>query len=174
MQKTAIRIISGAAYNAHTEPLFKKLEILPLPDLVLFSKLQFMQKFVQNFLPISFNDTWIRNNIRNIGENEIQLRNRDQFQFIHSNFAKLDLFPLFDYPKVWQSFQEEHLKIIRKSTLFDSKLKKFFLDDLSSQPVCNRLFCPACMTGHRNWVFYQNRVKTTFYVVFTLCVSFLS
>ena len=91
-----------------------------------------MQKFVQNFLPISFNDIWSRKNIRNSGENEIQLRNHDQLQFIHSNFAKLDLFPLFDYPKVWQSFQEEQLKIIRKSTLFDSRLKKNFLDDLSS------------------------------------------
>ena len=115
-----------------------------------------MQKFVQNFLPISFNDIWSRNNIRNSGENEIQLRNHDQLQFIHSNFAKLDLFPLFDYPKVWQSFQEEQLKIIRKSTLFDSRSKKIFLDDLSSRPVCQRLFCPACMTGHRNWV---NRVN---------------
>ena len=45
LQKSAIIIISGASYNAHMDPLFKKLEILPLPDLVLFSKLQFMQKF---------------------------------------------------------------------------------------------------------------------------------
>ena len=57
LQKTAVRIISGSAYNAHTEPLFKSLEILPLPDLILFSKLQFMQKFTQNFLPISFSET---------------------------------------------------------------------------------------------------------------------
>ena len=42
LQKSAIRIISGAKYNAHTEPLFKKLEILPLPDLITFSKIQFI------------------------------------------------------------------------------------------------------------------------------------
>jgi len=35
-QKQAIRIISGSKYNAHTEPLFKKLNILPFPDLVRF------------------------------------------------------------------------------------------------------------------------------------------
>ena len=63
LQKTAVRIISGSAYNAHTEPLFKSLEILPLPDLILFSKLQFMQKITQHFLPISFSETWVRNNV---------------------------------------------------------------------------------------------------------------
>ena len=38
LQKSAVRIISGSSYNSHTEPLFKKLKILPLPDLITFSK----------------------------------------------------------------------------------------------------------------------------------------
>ena len=147
MQKAAIRIIAGKSYNAHTEPLFKELQILPLPDLISFSKIQFMQRFVQNFLPTSFNDTWIRNAIRNIGENEIQLRNWDELQHVHSNLVSLDLFPLFSYPKIWQDFQDENIKIIRKTSTFDQKLKKNFLDDLSSIAVCNRLLCPACLAG---------------------------
>ena len=53
LQKTAIRLISGSSYNSHTEPLFKKLKILPLPDLVAFSKVQFMQRFSQKMLPSS-------------------------------------------------------------------------------------------------------------------------
>ena len=69
LQKAAIRILSGSSYNSHTEPLFKKLEILPLPDLISCAKIQFMQRFVQKNLPISFNDTWAYNSIRNIGEN---------------------------------------------------------------------------------------------------------
>ena len=68
MQKAAIRIVSGSSYNSHTEPLFKKLQVLPLPDLITFSKLQFMHRFSQKFLPSSFNNTWIKNLIRNIGE----------------------------------------------------------------------------------------------------------
>ena len=63
MQKSAIRIISGASYNSHTEPLFKRLHILPLPDLISFSKLQFMQRFSQKFLSSSFNDVWIKNSV---------------------------------------------------------------------------------------------------------------
>ena len=56
LQKSAIRIISHTQYNSHTEPLFKKLEILPLPDLIHMTKIQFMQRMKNNFLPESFND----------------------------------------------------------------------------------------------------------------------
>ena len=150
MQKSAIRIVSGASYNAHTEPLFKKLEILPLPDLISFTKIQFMHRFTQKFLPSSFDDTWVRNSIRNIGENEIQLRNHDQIQQLHSNMAKLDLFPLFYFPKIWQDFGDEQIKIIRKPSVFDLKLKKYFLNDLSTTIICNRLLCPACLAGRLN------------------------
>ena len=95
MQKNANRIVAGKPYNAHTEPLFKKLQIMPLPDLIIFSTIQFMHRFTQGFLPGSFNETWVRNAVRNIGENEIQLRNRDHLQNIHSNLVSLDTFPLF-------------------------------------------------------------------------------
>ena len=44
-QKSAIMIISSAPYNAHTEPLFKQLNVLPLPKLCLFFKLQFFHLF---------------------------------------------------------------------------------------------------------------------------------
>ena len=145
LQKSAIRIISGATFNAHTEPLFKKLQILPLPDLITFNKLQFMHRFVQKFLPESFNLIWHRNSIRNIGENEIQLRNAEQFQPIHTSMFSLDKFPLYDFPKIWQNFPDEQIKFIRNKIEFDSKLKQFFLDDLSDSIICNRLLCPACL-----------------------------
>ena len=147
MQKNAIRIVAGAKHNSHTEPLFKKLQILPLPDLITFNKLQFMHRFTQKFLPESFDEVWVRNAIRNIGENEIQLRNADQFQIIGTTLASLDLLPLYDFPKIWQIFPDEQLKFTRKTSVFDSKLKKYFIDDLSEIVVCNRLLCPACLAG---------------------------
>jgi len=60
LQKAAVRIICDKKYNEHTEPLFKMEEILPLPDLVNFFKLQFMQRFIHDFLPVSFNRIWFR------------------------------------------------------------------------------------------------------------------
>ena len=104
-----------------------------------------MQRFIQNLLPCSFNDTWVKNAIRNIGKNEIQLRNRYQLQNFYSNLARLDSFPLFSFPKIWESFPLEQIKIICKITDFDAKLKTFFLNDLSPVAVCNRLLCLACM-----------------------------
>ena len=51
-QKIAIRIIQGLKYNDHTGPSFKSLKILPLPELIEFFALQFMQRFNQNYLPV--------------------------------------------------------------------------------------------------------------------------
>ena len=56
-QKAAIRTISDSRYNSHTEPIFKSLNILPLPSLCKFFTLQFMQRYVQGFLTLSFNET---------------------------------------------------------------------------------------------------------------------
>ena len=147
LQKSAIRIISNVSYNAHTEPLFKKLQILPLPDLITFTKLQFMQRFSQQFLPDSFNNTWVRNDIRAIGENEIQLRNHADLQPNFSTYFALDKFPLYNYPKIWQNFSDEQIKFIRNKNEFDTKLKSYFLNDLSSTVNCSRLLCPACLMG---------------------------
>ena len=146
-QKSSIRIISGAAYNAHTEPLFKKLEILPLPDLISFAKLQFMQRFIQKLLPNSFKDIWVYNCIGNIGENEIQLRNHLQIQQQHLSLARLNLFPLYSFPKSWESFPDQQIKILRKNSEFDKKLKHYFISDLPDTVDCGRLLCAACLAG---------------------------
>ena len=147
MQKKAIKIVAGASYNSHTEPIFKRLQVLPLPDLISYTKIQFMQRFKQNFLPSSFEETWVFNDIRNIGENDIQLRNHEQIQPVHSTLTSLDIFPLFNFPKIWQDFPDEQIKITRKTTEFDAKLKTFFLNDLSEKTNCNRLLCLACLAG---------------------------
>ena len=107
-----------------------------------------MQCFTQQYLPESFNDVWVKNSIRNIGENEIQLRNVNQLQIAASTMTSLDILPLFDFPKIWERFPDEQIKILRKKTEFDTKLKKFFIDDLSEIVNCNRLVCPACLAGH--------------------------
>ena len=83
-----------------------------------------MQRFSQKMLPISFNDIWVKNNVRNI---------------VHSTLAKLDIFPMYNYPKIWQDFPIEQIKIIWKTAEFDQKLKNYFLNDLSAVATCNRL-----------------------------------
>jgi hypothetical protein len=61
LQKKAIRIINSAPYNSHTEPLFKKCEILPISLLIKYFKLLFMYDFKNDLLPLSFKNTWMTN-----------------------------------------------------------------------------------------------------------------
>ena len=51
LQKKAIRMISLAKYNAHTEPLFKTLNLLKINDIFTSSQLKFYYKFLKNDLP---------------------------------------------------------------------------------------------------------------------------
>ena len=106
LQKKAIRLISGSKFNAHTEPLFKKLEILPLPDLISYFKLQFMHRFVNSLLPASFHNMWQSNQGRLIGVNLLQLRNNTD---ITVPFARLEItkkLPLTNFPTLWNNFNE--------------------------------------------------------------------
>jgi hypothetical protein len=130
-QKTAIRIITNSKYNAHTEPLFKHLDILPLPSLIQYFKLQFMQQFQQKFLPEVFLDTWIYNSVREIGENSIVLRNSEQFLIPFSRLAIVDKLPLHSFPVNWEQFSDENIKFIRNKNEFNEKLKTYFLKQLS-------------------------------------------
>ena len=56
LQKRAIRVISIAKYNAHTEPLLKKLGILKVTDLSALQELKFAFKLKNNLLPSYFSN----------------------------------------------------------------------------------------------------------------------
>ena len=148
LQKSAIRILCNTKYNSHTEPLFKREEILPLPDLVTFSKIQVILRFRQGFLPSSFDEVWTYNAVRIFGENEILLRNNQQLQHPPSRLALTDRLPTFSFAKNWELFPDEQIKITRSKNEFDNKLKKYFLNDLNANITCNRLFCAACSGPH--------------------------
>ena len=53
IQKRAVRIISKSKYNAHTDPLFKKLGILKAQDIFTLNCLK-LYKFCSNALPSYF------------------------------------------------------------------------------------------------------------------------
>jgi hypothetical protein len=143
MQKRAVRIVSNANFNAHTEPLFKKLEILPLPDLISYFNLQFMQRYINKQLPLAFEGVWITNE-RTIGDNAMRLRNFDNLYLSQPTSSNLSRLPLYSFPRQWENFPDESIKSLVNKSLFDLNLKQYFLNDLSDIPSCNRLFCPSC------------------------------
>ena len=68
-QRAAIRIISNSTYNAHTQPLFNKLKILPLNLMVDFFKIKFMHSVIKKTAPISFHDIWPSNRDKRLMDN---------------------------------------------------------------------------------------------------------
>ena len=51
LQKKAIRIVSLSKYNAHTEPIFKRLHLLKVADILKIQELKFYYRFMHNTLP---------------------------------------------------------------------------------------------------------------------------
>jgi len=145
LQKAAIRLISGSKYNAHTQPLFKKHSILPLPDLIEFFRLQFMQRFTFGFLPRSFVEIWTTNAARSQQNlHNYPLRNSDNLFIPPARLTSNEKHPLHIFPKIWSNFNEHSIKHIRNKSEFNLKLKKYFLEKLPITPDCSRLFCPSC------------------------------
>jgi hypothetical protein len=149
-QKAAIRILCKANYNSHTEPLFKKLNILPFPKLVEFFKLQFMQHFTQKLLPKALENMWVTNVIRRIDQPQVQLRDDDQLFIPLSRTSLTSRLPLATFPKIWEDFPDDDIKFQRDKIVFNSRLKTHLLSQLSSTINCNRLLCPDCHLNQIN------------------------
>jgi len=143
-QKIALRIIANANYNSHTEPLFKKFNILPLNHLSEFFKIQFMQHFKQGFLPSALQTMWVTNAIRRLDQAEVVLRDDDLLYIPFARTSTTSKFPLTAFPRIWEEFPDEEIKFTRNKLEFNFKLKKFFIDRLQNNVVCDRLLCPDC------------------------------
>ena len=57
LQKKAVRIISNSKYNAHTDPLFKKFNVLKVTDLCALQELKFAFKLENGTLPSYFTNS---------------------------------------------------------------------------------------------------------------------
>jgi hypothetical protein len=143
-QKAAIRLINFASYNAHTEPLFKISNVLPLNLLILYFKLQFIQHYKFNHLPAIFFNLWQTNEQRLDLNLNMQLRNFVEYYVPFARIVLAERCPLFSFPKIWNNFDNDVIKSISSKLEFNCKLKTHFISSLSSDYVCNRLLCPHC------------------------------
>jgi hypothetical protein len=143
-QKDAVRIVTLSPYNSHTEPLFKKLNILPLKQLILYFKIQFMQQFKFNHLPTAFANMWTRNEERFVNQDLMLLRNNDDFYVPFARTNLIERLLYFSLPKLWNEFQDEVLKSEANKIVFNAKLKGHLIGQLNANYVCTRLLCPHC------------------------------
>ena len=78
LQKKAIRKISNSKYNSHTEPIFKKLDLLKMTDLLKINQLKFIYNHINGKLPDYFQ------NILFFSQNEERRYNTRHHTNIHS------------------------------------------------------------------------------------------
>ena len=78
LQKGAIRIITHSDYNCPSTPLFVKLRVLPIQELVTLSTLIFMYKFHSGNLPRIFKSMFVCNS-------SIHSHNTRQQTFLHKH-----------------------------------------------------------------------------------------
>ena len=82
LQKRIVRIITASKYNAHTEPLFKKLGLLKLEDMMKHNTLKFYYKFKKNKIPSYFK------NYQDLTQRQIHGRNTRLNQLIPTNITR--------------------------------------------------------------------------------------
>ena len=87
LQKKILRVISLNKYNAHTDPIFKNLNILKLNDIFVLNQLKFYHKLVNNKVPEYLNSLQLIEN-NTIHQHNTQIaRNIHTIRVKHS-FAK--------------------------------------------------------------------------------------
>ena len=151
LQKKALRTISLSKYNAHTVPIFKKIEILPIKEQAILSSLLIMYDYVHQKLPYSFDQVWKKNNAR---ANRV-LRNANLFDIPYVRLESQKHFPISNFPRLWNEIiipnteqnddnveQNFTFREIMSRKQFSSHLKFLLLDNLTL--VCSRDNCSEC------------------------------
>ena len=117
--------------------------------MILYFKLLFMYDYLKGLLPLSFCNKWISNaqyrlNSNSNDDGQRLLRNDCD---LHVPFIRLDsyvCFPLSDFPRTWNNFDNQEIKNVVSRNIFKQKLKEHFIASLNDTIVCDRLLCPSC------------------------------
>jgi len=127
-QKKAIRIISNSPYNAHTNPLFIKHQILPYDLIIKQAQLTFMHTIAHNLAPSSFAHTWTTNANR---DPNINLRNANEFYLPQPRTDTFKKSTLYSLPSVWNSLSP-FISLQPNKITFKWALKAHLLEELAT------------------------------------------
>jgi hypothetical protein len=121
LQKRAIRILNKSEFHAHTNPLFKKLNILKFEYIRLLQLGQFMYCHKNSLLPKSFNSMFVLNN-------QVHTYVTRHSKAFHVPLCRTNIKQFcvrFQGPKLFNSLP---LELVNSTSLisFKRKLKGFF------------------------------------------------
>ena len=140
LQKKCIRNVFLASYKSHTEPIFKKLEILKFKDKITLQRSTFMNNYRNKKLPESFDNKFTDITCTD----QLQTRHNDyNYQNIPAIKKVLESFPFKCIIRTWNS-----LSIDVKSTAdkldFQNTLKSELLSEYSRDFKCEDFTCYSC------------------------------
>ena len=142
LQKKCIRNVSLEHYKAHTEPLFKNLNILKFSDKLTHSRAVFMHKYRHNKLPTSFTGIFTDTMTTDI----MQSRHNDyNYQNVPAVRKNLENFPLKQIIFNW-NYLSLDLKATADPAEFDLSLKRKFISQYSYDTNCPK-DCFNCKTN---------------------------
>ena len=115
LQKKATRIITFSEPGDHSEPLFKKLNILKLTDLVTLHNALLMYNYHHNLLPFSFENFF--KTVASIHSYNTKLASKSTYYLntIKTNYGKFNF--CFAAVKVWNNLDESIKHLPLKSFL---------------------------------------------------------
>ena len=111
-QKRCVRNIVGAGYREHTNPIFKRLSLLKMVDILDFNNFTFMHKFTYGKLPSSFQSIFKPTN----------RENRSMTYILEKTDSKLQKLPNYFLIKSWNKLSL-NTKRIQSLTSFKNTLR---------------------------------------------------
>lgn len=140
LQKRAVRIINKAAYNSHTDPLFRKCKILKINDLYEQQIVIFMHDYCTNKLPISFNGIYFMNNGT---EHNRSTRQSNLLHIERCDNMFSSRLPIYYFPRLWNKWVNL-LKDCKTRSSIKNKVKKTLLMKYATNVKCQNRFCQDC------------------------------
>ena len=141
LQKRVLRIISHSNLKAHTEPLFKVLEILKVKDLYNLKLLAFYHNLRNENLPIYFNHL---DPIRTRDDTRNYILRNPNITLPRCNLQKTQNAVCYQLPKLLQKLPNVFINLIDNENLclYRKMFKSFTLNQYETQ--CNTLNCYVC------------------------------
>ena len=139
-QKRAIRLVSGANFADHTDPLFLKNGILKIDDLIDLERATHVHRFRHGTLPKSFNDSYLT-----LKDSESLSRREDPLCYkLPAVPGFLSRSPMFLLIKAWNALPHEVKSIDNpakfKQAIFEKSLAGY-------TDICSEENCYSCLNA---------------------------
>ena len=162
LQKKCIRNIKNANYRAHTDPIFKSLQILKFEDLCFINRAKFMHSYFNDRTPESFSGMFTL--LRDAGIRFT--RNKENFDNYIVDKCKnefLERMPKASLPKAWNNLPA-YIKNTESKDSFGDKLDFLCLDQYPNLVDCDDLACPSCFPNQLWFKSGLNAIKDPFFL----------